>query len=185
MDNNSISNTSSNKSNQHHDNTTNPSSLHSLSLPSTSLPPTLLPSPKEESSEATNAIKQNQATSLPSPSSHAPVKANPIISFNTDNINRQVKVLNRVAKASGKYKFCYNIEYLSPDNLMGQQTWIDLDNLDIISVENKPETTKTDEILLTNSQTFNIAKEKELKRLEDNNVNEIVPYNNQKCISVS
>ena len=149
MENNNIPNTPSNKSNQHHDNTTNPSSLHSSSLPSTSLPPTLLPSPKEESSEATNAIKQNQAPSLPSPSSHAPVKANPIISFNTDNINYQAKVLNRAGKASCKYKSCYNIEYLSPDNLMGQQTWIELDKIDIISIENKPETTKTDEILLT------------------------------------
>ena len=36
---------------------------------------------------------------------------------------------------------------------------------------------KTDEILLTNSQTFNTAKEKD-------SVYEVVPYNNQKCISV-
>ena len=37
---------------------------------------------------------------------------------------------------------------------MGQQTWIDLDNIDITSVGNKPETMKTDKILLTNSQTL-------------------------------
>ena len=43
---------------------------------------------------------------------------------------------------------------------------------------------KTDEILLTNSQTFNTAKEKELKSWEDNSNYEVVPYNNQKCISV-
>ena len=37
---------------------------------------------------------------------------------------------------------------------MGKQTWIDLDNIDITSGGNKPETTKTDKILLTNSQTL-------------------------------
>ena len=207
MDNNNITKTPSNKSNKH-DNTANPSSLYSSSLPSTSLPPPLSPSSKEETSKATNQ------TTLPSPSSDTPVKTNFIISFNTDNINYQAKVLSRTGKVSGKYKSCYNIEYLSPDNLMGQQTWIDLDNIDIIAVGNKPETTKTDKILLTNSQnldnldninlifvgnkpettktdeiltnsqTFNIAKEKELKSWEDNNVYEVVPYNNQKCISV-
>ena len=39
MDNNNISITPPNKSNQHNDNTSNPSSLHSSSLPSTLLPP--------------------------------------------------------------------------------------------------------------------------------------------------
>ena len=122
-------------------------------MPSTSLPPPLSPSSKEQTSEATNAIKQNQTKSLLSLSSHASVKANSIMSINTDNINFQAKVLCRAGKASGKYKSCYNIEYLTPDNLMGHQTWIDLDNIDITSVRNKPETTKTDKILLTNSQT--------------------------------
>ena len=37
---------------------------------------------------------------------------------------------------------------------MGKQAWIDLDNIDITSGGNKPETTKTDKILLTNSQTL-------------------------------
>ena len=87
--------------------------------------------------------------SLPSPSSHAPVKENSIISFITDNINYQAKVLRRTGKASGKYKSCYDIEYLLTDNLMGQQTWIDLGNIDI-ALGSKPETTKTDMILLTN-----------------------------------
>ena len=53
---------------------------------------------------------------------------------------------------------------------MGQQTWIDLDNIDITFVGNKPETTKIDKILLANSQTFNVAKEKELKSWEDSSV---------------
>ena len=87
-----------------------------------------------------------------------------------------------------------------------------MDNIDI-TLGNKPETTKTDKILLTNSetldnldnlditfmgskpetmklmrlltnsQTLNIAKEKELKSWEDNNDYEVVPYNN-KCLSV-
>ena len=213
MDNN-ISKTPSSKSDQHNDNTTNPFSLYSPSLPSTLLPPPPSPSSKEQTLEATNTVKQKQTT-LPSHSSHTPVQANSIISFNTDNINYKAKVLNRAGKASEKYKSCYNIEYLSPDHLMGQQTWTDLDNIDITSVGNKPETTKTDKmlltnsqtldnldntdikfagnkpettktdkILLTNSQTFNIAKKKELKSWEDNNVHEVVPYNNQKCISV-
>ena len=102
---------------------------------------------KGQTSEATNAIKQNHITSLPSPSSRTPVKANSIISFNSDNINYQAKVLSRAGKASGKYKSCYNVEYLSPDHPVGQQIWIDLGNIDITSVRNKPETTKTDKIL--------------------------------------
>ena len=62
MDNKNISKTPSSKPNQHHDNTTNPSSLHSFSLPSTSLPPPLSQPPKKQSSEVTNATKQNQTT---------------------------------------------------------------------------------------------------------------------------
>ena len=141
MDNNNITKIPSNKSNERHFNTTNPSSLHSSSVPSTSLPPPLLPSSKEQISEATIQTK------LPSPSSYTPVKVNSIMSFNTVNKNYQAKVLSRAGKASGKYKSCYNIEYLSPDNLMGQQTWIDLDNIDITAVGKKPETRKTAKIL--------------------------------------
>ena len=37
---------------------------------------------------------------------------------------------------------------------MKQQTWIILDNIDITAVGNKPETTKTDKILLTNSKNL-------------------------------
>ena len=69
------------------------------------------------------------------------------MSFNTVNKNYQAKVLSRAGKASEKYNSCYNIEYLSPDNLMGQQTWIDLDNIDITAVGKKPETRKTAKIL--------------------------------------
>ena len=43
---------------------------------------------------------------------------------------------------------------------------------------------KIDKILLINSQNFSIAKERELKSWEDNNVYEVAPYNNDKCISV-
>ena len=68
--------------------------------------------------------------------------------------------------------------------LTNSQTLDNLDNTDITFIGNKPETLKTDEILLTNFQTFNIAKGKKLKSWEDNNVFEVVPYNNQKCISV-
>ena len=141
MDNNNITKIPSNKSNECHFNTTNPSSLHSSSVPSTSLPPPLLPSSKEQISEATIQTK------LPSPSSYTPVKVNSIMSFNTVNKNYQAKVLSRAGKASEKYNSCYNIEYLSPDNLMGQQTWIDLDNIDITAVGKKPETRKTAKIL--------------------------------------
>ena len=69
--------------------------------------------------------------------SHAPVKANSIMSFHTDNINYHAKVLSRAEKASGKYKSCYNIEYLSPDYLVGKQTWIDFDNIHIICGKQK------------------------------------------------
>ena len=125
-------------------------------MPSTSLPPPLLPSSKEQISEA---IIQ---TTLPSPSSHTPVKGNSIMSFNTANKNYQAKVLSRAGKASGKYKSCYNIEYLSPDNLMGQQTWIDLDNIDITTVGSKPETRKTAKILLTKFQNLNNSDNKDI-----------------------
>ena len=38
---------------------------------------------------------------------------------------------------------------------MGQQTWIDLDNIDITTVGSKPETRKTAKILLTKFQNLN------------------------------
>ena len=67
----------------------------------------------------------------------APVKANSIISFHTGNINHQAKVLSRAEKALGKYKSCCNTEYLSPDYLMGKQTWIGFDNIDTICGKQK------------------------------------------------
>ena len=75
------------------------------------------------------------------------------------------------------------MEYLSPDNLMGQQTWNDLRNIDITSVEKNNRNYK-DRGVITNkfSLAFNIAKEKERKSCEDNNVYEVAPYNHQKCI---
>ena len=66
--------------------------------------------------------------------------------------------------------------------LTNSETLDNLDNLDITFIGSKPETMKLMRLLM-NSQTLNIAKEKELKSWEDNNDYEVVPHNN-KCLSV-
>ena len=44
------------------------------------------------------------------------------------------KVLSRGGKSSGKYKNAYNIEYISPNEMNGTQSWINLDNILNLSV---------------------------------------------------
>ena len=73
-----------------------------------------------------------------------------MLSFETGNVNYQAKVTGRARRGTRKYKSSYNMEYLSPDNLIGHKSWIYLSKVDI-SAENetksKTGTTKIDEIL--------------------------------------
>ena len=80
----------------------------------------------------------NTAPSLPpqpfSTHPHVTVTPDSIVSFKNDKY--PVKKLYKAGKVSGKYKSCYNIEYLSLENMNGQKTWSDLDKIDILLVEN-------------------------------------------------
>ena len=111
------------------------------------------------------------------------VKRNNEIKFVDENNTTCVaKVINCAGKATGKYDNCYNIQYKAPSEHSGTKTWIDIKNVANLKII-QPELTKTDEILETQCDKFQVAKEKELRYWIDNDVYEIAPNENQKCIS--
>ena len=140
------------------------------------------------------------------------LKPNQLIKFTDDeNVEYEATVINRDRKASGKYNSCYNIRYHNPTEFTRKISWIDLRNVnDLIVIletessnntdlsenlleennisnntENKQHTTQnTEEVYSNHHLYFQKAKEKELKSWKDNNVYEVAPYSNQKCISV-
>ena len=85
-----------------------------------------------------------QKSSLPQPSlptktstlkSSIKLKTNQVISYNDHKgIKYRAKGLSRGGKSSGKYKNAYNIEYISPNEMNGTQSWINLDNISKLSV---------------------------------------------------
>ena len=114
-------------------------------------------------------------------------------------------MLSRGSKSSGKYKNAYNIEYISPNEMNGTQSWINLDNISKLSVitnnqmmesnnpasENSTESSnttqiKTEEVYVTEEVSFDQAKQDELISWKINNVYKEVQKSNsnQKCISL-
>ena len=87
---------------------------------------------------------QFQKSSLPQPSLPAKtstlksllkLKTNQVISYNDHKgIKYTAKVPSRGGKSPGKYKNVYNIEYISPNEMNGTQSWINLDNILNLSV---------------------------------------------------
>ena len=127
----------------------------------------------------------------PSTTEKPTIKVNQRISFRHDNgENYTAKVLSRAGKSSGKYSNWYNIEYESPDAIIGKKDNIDItkaQNLIVVPDDEQPEpqpNIPTDEILEISKVSFEDAKAAELKNWKDHNVYETVPYNQQKCISV-
>ena len=96
------------------------------------------------SSQLPPSQSQFQKSSLPQPSlptktstskSSIKLKTNQVISYNDHKeIKYMAKVLSRGGKSSGKYKNAYNIEYISPNEMNGTQSWINLDNISNLSV---------------------------------------------------
>ena len=114
------------------------------------------------------------------------------------------KVLSCGGKSSGKYKNAYNLEYISPNEMNGTQSWINLDNISNLSVttNNQMESyspasknstkscnttqVKTEEIYVTEEVSFDRAEQVELTSWKNNNVYKEVqkPSSNQKSISL-
>ena len=87
---------------------------------------------------------QFQKSSLPQPSlltktstlkSSIELKTNHVISYNDHKgIKYTAKVLSHGDKSSEKYNNAYNIEYISPNEMNGTQSWINLNNISNLSV---------------------------------------------------
>ena len=114
------------------------------------------------------------------------------------------KVLSRGGKSSEKYENAHNIEYISPNEMNGTQSWINVDNILNLSVttnnqmelynpasRNSTESSKiiqikTEEVYVTEEVPFDQAKQDELTSWKNNNVYKEVQKSNlnQKCISL-
>ena len=95
------------------------------------------------SSQLPSSQSQFQKSSLPQPplstktstlKSFMKLKTNQVIYNDHEGIKYTAKVLGRGGKSSGKYKNFYNIEYISPNEMNGTQSWINLDNISNLSV---------------------------------------------------
>ena len=91
-------------------------------------------------------------------------------------------VSNRTGKAIGKYDNCYNIKYKAPLERLGTKTQIDIKTVTNLEIA-QTELTKTDKILETQCGKLQVVNEKELRNQIDSDVYEIVPNENQKCLS--
>ena len=119
-------------------------SENSFLPPSSQVPPSQLQLEIPSSSQLPPSQSQFQKSSLPQPSlltksstlkSSIKLKTNQVISYNDHKgIKYRAKVLSRGGKSSGKYKNAYNIEYISPNEMNGTQSWINLDNISNLSV---------------------------------------------------
>ena len=108
------------------------------------------------------------------------IKVSQTIDFTIDNIPYKGEIIGRAAKATGKYKNAFNIEYKEPVSMYNQQGYVDFDKVnDIVINENK-----TEQIMLTDENCFQKAKLYELNSWKTNNVYEEIPYSNQSLMHV-
>ena len=85
------------------------------------------------------------------------LKRNNEIKFvDENNTTRVAKTINHAEKATGKYNNCYNIKYKAPLERSGKKHGLILKMLQISKSFNQ----KTDEILETHCDKFQVAKEK-------------------------
>ena len=131
------------------------------------------------------------------------LKTNQVIYNDRKGIKYTAKVLCRGGKSSGKYKNAYDIEHISPNEMSGTQSWINLDNNSNLSVttnnqmesynpasENLTESSSTiqikTEVYVTEEVSFDQAKQEGLTSWKNNNVYKEVQKSNlnQKCISL-
>lgn len=102
--------------------------------------------------------------------------------FNSDGVSCTAKVLSRAGKATGRYKNSFNVEFMTPNDLIGKLTWVDFDKVNDLTV--LPEHVDVVDEIYNCDVSFQEAKEEELRSWQRNKVYRIVPNRNQKCISV-
>ena len=151
---------------------------------------------KYESIDKANSSKENDSVAEKPVQNTANIKTNAVLIFK-DEQEREctAQILRRAGKATGKYKWCYNIMYKSPKELRNIKSWIDAEECDDLKVieydksdnsknkskENYTENVyKIEEVYENNTDFFANAKQKELKSWEDNNVYNLVKNENQK-----
>ena len=119
-------------------------SENSFSPPSSQLLPSPLKLQIPSSSQLPPSQAQFQKSSLPQPllptkistlKSSIKLKTNQVISYNDQKgMKYTAKVLSRGGKSSGKYENAHNIKYISPNEMNGTQSWINVDNILNLSV---------------------------------------------------
>ena len=118
------------------------------------------------------------------------IKKGRIIDFTIDNMPYKVEILSRAAKATGKFKNSFNIEYKEPISMCNQQGHVNFDKVTDIVMNN----VNTEEVIIIDyiiidymiidDNCFEKAKLNELNNWKTKNVYEEIPYNNQKLIHV-
>ena len=114
-------------------------------------------------------INENNTSTRPK------IKVGQTIDFTIDNVPYKGEIIGRAAKATGKYKNAFNIEYKEPVSMYNQQGYVDFDKVNNIVINEN----KTDQIMLIDENCFQKAKLYELNSWKTNNVYEEIPYSSQ------
>lgn len=97
------------------------------------------------------------------------------------------KIVGRAGKATGKYKNWYNLQLIEPANVAGNAISADISKLENPQTEQLTTNTSTatisEDIMVTQDISFNLAKQREIKSWIENDVFEEVQDEGQKCIS--
>ena len=126
------------------------------------------------------------------------LKRNQIVSFDKSGKQYKAIVLRRAGKASGKYKNEFNVEYMKPDNIMGQKGAVNFETVSNLTVNNQVSSSQdsteiitaeidnavAEEILEVHDLNMAAAKESELYNWKRNNVYTEVTYSGQKLVSL-
>ena len=124
-----------------------------------------------------NSSKENNSIAEKPVQDTANVKTNTVIIFKDEQEHEcTAQILGRAAKATGKYKWCYNM-YKSPKELCNIKSWIDAekcDNSKVIEYDNSDNSKnqneenytenvyEIEEVYQNNTDFFANAKQKEL-----------------------
>ena len=113
------------------------------------------------------------------------LKAGDLIKYNHLETDEEMsaRILGRAGKATGKNKTWFNIEFITPDPLIGIKQSVDLNTVKGLSMIEHPDEQATEDVMVVNEVSMEDAKQEELKSWLNNKVYIEVEDEGQTCIS--
>ena len=105
------------------------------------------------------------------------IKIEQTVNISIDDNDFRAKIMSMTGKATGKFKYCFNVQYQHLSDMYLSEGHVDFDKVKSFSILH--ENNDTDEVHMINKSCFDNAKLEKLNNWKSNKVYEEIPKTNQ------